>query len=233
MFYRLLKHTFTLACLLLCQAQAEHVILSGGPALMGQEGYRIEPERHDRWWANFIRGATLRMELLKKEGSMEGITWIVYKKGYEQRGKEDGKPYIQYINDLAKKHQATLVWINTPEQVFTAINKFARTSNKISTFDYFGHSNPFAFMLDYSADIIGASTVWIHETELTRLRTDAFHSDAKCISYGCYTAESMSYYWQDHLGMPLHASTGKTDFSELSHGRLPKPSSGGAWNSKP
>lgn len=209
---------------------AEHVILSGGPALLGLEGYRVPPERHDRWWANFVRGATLRMELLRKEGSREGITWIVYKKGYIQRGKEDGKNYTKNITDLAKKHNAKLIWVDTPAQIYSAINKFASGGNKISTFDYFGHSNQSAFMIDYSCDILACSTVWIHENDLHKINRNAFRSDAVCVSYGCYTAESMSHNWKNYTGLRLYASTGKTDYAELSFGRMPKPSSGGRWN---
>ncbi len=211
-------------------AKAEHVILTGGPALMQHEGYRVAPERHDRWWANFVRAATLRMELLRKEGSREPITWMVYKKGYEMRGREDGKPYVQYISDLAKKHKARLVWVGSSKQIFDTLNAFARKSDKISTFDYFGHSNPHAFMIDYSSDILGTSTFWIHEQELAALDARAFRPGARCYSYGCYTANSMSSYWHGQTGIPLYGSTEKTDYSEITHGRLPIPSSGGVWN---
>lgn len=210
-------------------SQAEHVILSGGPALLGHEGYRVSPERHDRWWANFIRGATLRMELLRKEGSRDGITWMVYRKGYELRGREDGKNYVANIESLAKKHKARLVWITSSGQFFSSMNKFAHSGSKIRTFDYFGHSNQSAFMLDYSADILGASTVWVHEQELGQLDANAFAPQSECRSYGCYTGSSMSAYWHGQTGAPLHGCTGKTDFSELSYGRLPCPSSGGEW----
>lgn len=210
-------------------AQAEHVILSGGPALRGHEDYRVSPERHDRWWANFVRGATLRMELLRKSGSRDGITWMVYRKGYVLRGKEDKKSYVSNIEELAKKHKAKLVWIDTTKQFFAAMNSFARSSNKIRTFDYFGHSNQSAFMLDYSADILGVSTVWVHQHDLAALDANAFAPQAVCYSYGCYTGSSMSAYWHGQTGIPLHGCTGKTDFSELSYGRMPAPSSGGKW----
>lgn len=194
---------------------------------MGREGYRVAEERHDRWWANFIRSATIRMQMLKnEEKSGQGITWIVYKKGYVMRGKEDGKPYVQYIEDLAKKYGAKLVWVDSSQQIINEINKFAAGANKISSFDYFGHSNPHAFMIDYSADILGASTVWIHESELGKFKPSAFKPNALCNSYGCYTAASMSGYWAGALGIPLYGCTEKTDYSHVSFGRLPEPSSG-------
>lgn len=210
-------------------AQAEHVIVSGGPALMAQEGYRLSGEQHDRWWANFIRSATLRMSFINREGKQGGITWMVYKKGYEQRGREDGKPYITYIQYLAKKYGAKLVWLDNTNQFFSTINKFAKGGNKIVSFDYFGHSNRSAFMIDYSCGILGVSECWIHETDLGKINGNAFSDEAICYSYGCFTGESMSHYWVAKTGIPLISSTGKTDYSVIMKGKLPVPSSGGAW----
>lgn len=208
-------------------AHAEHVVLSGGPALQGHEGYRVSRDIHDKWWANFIRSATIRLAQIRdEEKSQQGVTWMVYKKGYAKRGYEDGKPYTTYIQDLAKKYGAKLVWIDSARQVYATMNKFAQGGNKITSFDYFGHSNKFAFMLDYSCDIMGTSTVWIHESELGMINPDAFHAYAKCNSYGCYTADLMSDSWKRALGVSLFGCTGKTDYSYISFGKLPKPSSG-------
>ena len=45
----------------------EHVILTGGTALRKWENYRVEGDRHDKWWANFIRASTLQMDILKAQ----------------------------------------------------------------------------------------------------------------------------------------------------------------------
>ena len=51
--------------LLAAVAQAEHVILAGGPSLRRWENLRVPDDQHDRWWANFIRASTLRMEEIR------------------------------------------------------------------------------------------------------------------------------------------------------------------------
>ncbi|MEN8756117.1 MAG: hypothetical protein ABF332_09145, partial [Akkermansiaceae bacterium] len=64
----------------------EHVILCGGPALRKWENLRVERDRHDRWWANFVRASTMRMDEIRNAyGEQSKITWIVYKKGYQLR----------------------------------------------------------------------------------------------------------------------------------------------------
>ena len=64
--------------------------------------------------------------------------------------------------------------------------------NKIDGFEYYGHSNRYAFLIEYSNDIIGASTVYLHENDLKQIRRTSFNRKAICVSYGCNTGESMS-----------------------------------------
>ena len=44
-------------------SRAVHVVMCGGPALRQWEGLRIQPDRHDNWWANFVRASTIRTML--------------------------------------------------------------------------------------------------------------------------------------------------------------------------
>ena len=52
--------------LLTATSHAEHVIVTGGPALRKWENYRTSKDQHDRWWANFVRASTLRMAEVRK-----------------------------------------------------------------------------------------------------------------------------------------------------------------------
>jgi len=193
----------------------EHVILAGGPASRTWENLRIERDRHDRWWANFIRASTMRMdELRKAHGASAKITWIVYKKGYITRSRDDGKPYTTWITEQATKRNAKLIWINTNAQVISAMN-------------FFGHSNRFCFMLDYGSDVMAVSQCWIHERDLGKIRRGAFNKNALCQSWGCHTGESMSAVWKRRVGVPLIGAQGKTDYAQLSFGRMPSVS--GKW----
>ncbi|MGC6465146.1 MAG: hypothetical protein ACON38_13805 [Akkermansiaceae bacterium] len=196
----------------------EHVILCGGPALRKWENLRVERDRHDRWWANFIRASTMRMDELRKAYNKDiKITWIVYRDGYAKRGREDGKPYTTWIAEQAAKRKAKLIWFSTSSQAISAIN----SRSQITTFDFFGHSNRFCFMLDYGSDVMAVSQVWIHEKDLGKIRRGAFAPNAHAQSWGCHTGESMSAVWKRRFGFPLIGAKGKTDYTALSRGILP------------
>ena len=217
-----------LACGPLAPAQTpEHVILCGGPALQRWEKLRIKPDRHDRWWANFIRASTLRMEELRKAyGPKAKLVWIVYRDGYRDRASEDGKPYLSWIQEQATKRNATLIWVSTGPQAIAAINR--RPTGSIRTFDYFGHSNKHCFMLDYGTDIMAVSQAWIHENDLPKIRRSVFARNASCQSWGCHTGESMSKKWRSAIGNSLIGAYGKTDYVPVGRGRMPSVS--GTWS---
>jgi len=206
--------------------QARHVILCGGPALRVWEDLRVEKQQHDRWWANFVRASTIRIDELREVyGAGAKVVWIVYKEGYVKRGREDGKPYTKWIQEQATKRGVTLKWISTGSQAISIIN--SQPSRSIRSFDFFGHSNKNCFMLDYGAEIMAASKSWIHEKDLRKLKSSVFAKGAACQSYGCFTGESMSAYWKSATGVPLIGAIGKTDYIPVGKGKL--PSINGAW----
>ena len=136
--------------------RAEHVIVTGGPALRKWENLRVPEDQHDRWWANFVRASTLRMvEIRKAYGANASIVWMVHRPGYRTRASEDGRPYTNWIADLARKRAVTLRWTDSGNDLINAIN--SRPRGSIQTFDYFGHSNKHCFMLDYGNDIMAAA----------------------------------------------------------------------------
>lgn len=207
-------------------AGADHVIVTGGPALRVWENLRVEADRHDRWWANFVRASTLRMaEIRRAYGESAPIVWMVYQPGYEARGREDGKPYVRWIREVAAEKRASLIWFQSTAGFMQSLN--ARPAGSVNTFDYFGHSNRHAFMFDYGCDIMAASTAWLHENDLPRIRRAIFQRNAYCKSWGCHTGESMSGYWHRALGVPLEGASGPTNYRVISFGMLPVVN--GSW----
>jgi hypothetical protein len=205
---------------------ADHVIVSGGPALRRWEDYRTQRDQHDRFWGNFIRAATLRMDEIRTAyGSGAPIVWLVFRPGYEARGREDRKPYTTWISEVAAKRRATLIWFTDGDGFIRTMNSRPRRS--IQTFDFFGHSNRFCFMFDYGSEIMAASTEWFHENDIRRLKAGIFAPNAYCKSWGCHTGESMSAVWKRALGVPLEGAKGFTDYRAISFGRLPDVS--GVW----
>jgi hypothetical protein len=213
-------------CLLLANllsvfpCHADHVIVTGGPALRQWENLRVQPDQHDRWWANFVRASTLRMaEIRKAYGPKAPLVWFVYQPGYKTRGREDGKPYTTWITEVAAERHATLIWFNSGSGFIQSLN--SRPRGSIQTFDFFGHSNRHAFLFDYGNQIMAASTEWLHERDIPRIKGSVFSRNAYCKSWGCHTGESMSAIWKRSTGVSLEGAKGPTDYTVISYGRLP------------
>lgn len=209
----------------------EYIILSGGPALLSWEGYRREEHQHDRWWGNFVRTARIRMQQLQEASNgAVNITWMVYKRGYAGRATEDGEPLISHIESVRDKFKVNLVWYDTKMDVINYINKGQnRRVTKVSGFEYFGHSNKYCFLLDYSNHVLGASRTYLHQSDLRLLDRDAFARKAYCKSWGCHSGESFSAAWRKATGQKMIGAIGKTDYSESWKIQLPHASPGGRW----
>jgi len=211
----------------------EYIIVSGGTALRYWENYRREEHRHDRWWGNFVRTARIRIQQLQKatDGQVN-ITWLVYRDGYETRAEEDGDPLISYIESVRDKYNVRLIWFSETDELINYINSGQnRRETKISGFEYFGHSNKYCFLFDYSNEILGASKVFLHQNDLDRLDRKAFARGAYCKSWGCHTGESFSQEFRRQIGIKMIGAIGKTDYTETWRQILPFISSGGRWTS--
>jgi hypothetical protein len=201
-------------------SHADHVIVTGGPALRKWENLRVSEDQHDRWWANFVRAATLQMAAIRQtHGPDARLVWMVFQPGYQARGREDGKPYTTWIAEQAAKRRATLIWFNGSGDFLQKLN--SRPRGSIQTFDFFGHSNRNAFMFDYGSDIMAASTAWLHERDLPRIKASIFARDAQCKSWGCHTGESMSKVWRGATGVTLVGARGPTTYTVVGQGVLP------------
>ena len=213
----------------------EHIFVSGGPALRGWEKLRKSTDQHDNYWHNFVRKAKWRMfEVLKEEGPDTQITWMVYKPAYVRRASEEGRPLVQWVESVRDEFfkdrhnkDIKLIWIDSGDDIVRYINSGpGRRRNKVAMFEYFGHSNRHAFLLDYSSAVMGASKAWLHEDDLAKLKRNAFAKGAFCRSFGCHTGESMSKTWKKATGVRMWGVQGKTDYSDE---RTVKVSTGGFW----
>ena len=195
----------------------EFIILVGGPSLRKWEKFRRPQDQHDRFWSNFMTSARIRTQQLRRaHGGAAKITWLVYKRGYEERAKEDGQNHLQTIQKRARQFNIRLVWFDTTDQVINYLNKgMSRRKVKIATLDFFGHSNKYCFLLDYSNEILGASRCFLHQRDLGRIRRNIFVKEPRICSYGCHTGESMASVWRRATGTRMRGAVGKTDYGNI------------------
>ena len=211
----------------------EYILLVGGPSLLEWENFRREEHRHDRWWGNFIRAARIRIQQLQKATNEEiNITLLVYRPGYVTRAREDGDPLISHIESVRDKYKVRLVWFSTTSEMINYVNRGQNRSRmKVSGFEYFGHSNKYCFVFDYSNEILGASKVFLHQSQLSQFERKVFAKGAYCKSWGCHSGESMSGAFRKATGRKMIGAVGKTDYSEVWKQTLPFVSPGGRWTS--
>jgi hypothetical protein len=157
------------------------------------------------------------------------ITWLVYREAYVRRSADDNRSLTALVESVRDKYHVRLLWFDNGSQVINYLNHGQNRSRlPICNFEYFGHSNKYCFMFDYSAAIYGASTSWIHEKDLPRINRGIFTRDAFCKSWGCHTGESMSRAWRRATGVPMWGAIGKTDYSNPNGGVFLSP--GGRWS---
>ncbi len=171
-------------------------------------------------------------QLRERYGSSVRVTWMVHRPSYAARAAEDERPLLSYIKSVEEKFGCELIWFSKGDELIGYINRGRdRRSEKILGFEFFGHSNKYCFMFDYSNQICAASKGWLHVRDIPRIDRRAFVSDAYCKSWGCHTGEAMSAEWQSHLGFPLIGAVGKTDYQRISigGGSLPRLARGGSW----
>ncbi|MEM9281188.1 MAG: hypothetical protein AAGA96_05130 [Verrucomicrobiota bacterium] len=211
----------------------EYILLVGGPALLYWENYRREEHRHDRWWGNFVRAARLRIEQLQEATDDKiNLTLLVYKPGYVTRAKEDGSPLISWVESVRDKFEVRLVWFERTDEIFNYVNRGQnRSQMKVSGFEYFGHSNKYCFVFDYSNAILGASNCFLHQRDLNQFDRKAFARGAYAKSWGCHSGEAFCAEFRRATGIKMIGAVGKTDYSEVGLRVLPFVSPGGRWTS--
>ena len=211
------------------QQRGEYVLVSGGPALRRWEDLRAPGTQHDRWWGNFIRPARMRIQEIQARDPGAMITWLVYRKGFVSRSPEDRRSLTALVESVRDKYHVRLVWFDSGSDVINYLNRGQpRSRVPICNFEFYGHSNKYCFMFDYSSDVYGASTAWLHEKDLSRINSGIFTRDAFCKSWGCHTAESMSRAWRRATGVPMWGAVGKTDYANPDGSIRLSP--GGRWS---
>jgi hypothetical protein len=142
------------------------------------------------------------------------IACIVYRPAYLTGDADDGKFYLQSIESLALNYRVQLIWVDPETQSVATINK--RPAGFIKPFDYFGHANPHAFMLDYGIETLAIPKAWIHERDLAKIQREFFSPEPLCKTWGCHTGQSMSLTWRQTLGIRLIGTEGRTNYADVS-----------------
>lgn len=197
----------------------EYIVVSGGPALRKWEDYRVPAEQHDRYAGNFAKAAHIRLQQIRVANPQAQLTWMIYRPAYNTRDREDAvrrPPYTCFTNEIverASKVGARIEWFSSKDGLINYINN--RSRGKIANLEFFVHSNKYAFLFDYSNEVMGVSTCYLHSVDLRRIHRGLFTGNAHVQSWGCHTGEYMSGVWKRATGTPMMGAIGKTDYRAI------------------
>ena len=191
----------------------EFLVISGGPAL---NRFEADKEiRHDRFWGNFIQTAETRIrEIQAKMKPGDIVTWMIYRTGYERRNLEEPVNIMADIEQRAARLGIPVRWFRRTEELIFYINRGQdRTRHPIVHLDLFAHSNKACFMFDYSNNVDGASTIFLHTRDLPLISRQAFRKDALATSWGCHSGEYWVDRWRQATGTYMWGAVGKTNYA--------------------
>ncbi|MCK4666953.1 RHS repeat-associated core domain-containing protein, partial [Candidatus Dependentiae bacterium] len=218
----------------------EEIVVSGGPSIKSIE----QNKQHDQYWGNFYSSAKIIIKNLKKslkEG--DEITWLVYRPGFEARGKEDENDKDYYIKKIEKAKKefgesVNLVWFNSKDEFIKYMNEGkieehdegkdrSKEENKINVFYYFGHGTD-ALYFEFGTKKKGVSTDCLYPDDLKLIEKDIFAKNTYAKGYGCFGAPVFSEAWEEHFGLKYHGVKGRVTYYRRD--KLPKLSPGAEWN---
>jgi len=209
-------------------AADEQIFISGGPSLRIFERHKSAP--HDRFWGNFITSGLARYQEIKSDIGDGTFTWLIFRPGYDRRGKEIGHNLIQEIRNMVEPTGAKIIWFHDRSELVDYLNKGNhRSRNKISHLEYFGHSNRLNWCFDYSNQLDGMvqENMCLHIRHLKKIKKGLFTKNAFTKSWGCHSGEAYSEAWHRATGARMWGAVGKTNYAS---GGVPKLStSSGEW----
>ena len=131
------------------------------------------------------------------------------------------------------RYKIKLVYFDSGDDVIRYLNEGQnRRKLKIGGFEYFGHSNKYCWTFDYSNEVLGASSAYLHQRDLRSLKRGIFARNAFCKSWGCHSGESFVQAFKQATGTRMQGAVGKTDYSQIYRQVLPFISTpGGRWSS--
>jgi len=214
-------------------SQRNFILLSGGPG-----PFATKDVEHDKSWANYVTPPLLIKNLAASD---ETITWMIYRKAYEDRWSSDESSsvsarkkavedvkkqgftsYVDLLEARAKRNAWKLHWLGDAADFWTQLGKFPDQS--ISRLWYWGHArNDLWLTLTHLGDANASAAAPASSEIITVASIDDTLSsrwatpDAKhvCRFVGCNT-RAFAERWTEAFDVWSEGVVGKVSFVSLS-----------------
>jgi len=209
-------------------------------------GVKTIPDKdHDKSNDHFlqagVRHAMMEQKALKKSGSKETVSIIIYGPAYDKRGAADGKKdNLQKHVTAAQKAGVDVKVVTSAKDILATAEAMAKAES-VSSLKYFGHSNPQKMLLDYgSGDKEAIDGSDITKAIPANRTTKGFTSRLYGCDVGNTTNQSTNMYGASwgapsmaevlsnfYKGAEIMGSTGKSRYGDLGQGFISPSSAGG------
>ncbi|MDB6006866.1 MAG: hypothetical protein JWR15_3853 [Prosthecobacter sp.] len=215
------------------------VYLVGG--VLRSKGSHDQSAHH--FYTSAARVARDRAAALKKTGSPDKVTVIMYEPAYEVRatndkktdpvtGKLDPQYHRKIMETAAKRDGYEAKFVRSHHEMDNEMAKIS-TQTPIKNGGYFGHSDKDDFFLDYGEHAPGSGSEDVATKYLSAGDLKAagvkFHPDAHFASYGCSQGDAggmMEQLSKDH-NIKTTGSDGKSEYESVGRGySIPRSTNG-------
>ncbi len=191
-----------------------HVIIAGGTSVK-------DPGGHDESGWNFLNAASVRAQNIKKNDPTAKVTVIMYSPvnlSYQKRAVSEGKNkdyYEKIMSDSARNKGFELIIIRKADQLTPTLN--TAKDGQVKQLEYFGHSNPDDFFLEYSSDKPSVTTDFWGKRDVANVRKGMFAVGAEVNLYGCNlgAAGGLAQEMKNKWGFKTTASDTATNFKTV------------------
>lgn len=215
-------------------SSSSEVYLVGGVHRTGDSKNTHDNSAH-HFYTSAARVAGQRADALRKSGSPDKVSVIMYEPAYEVRAMNDGKTepatgakdprfHQKIMEDSARRHNYDLKFVRSKAEMLQKMSN-ATASSPMKKGGYFGHSSKDKLLIDYGQTPPPAGTSQdvacqtIDADDLKKAGVN-FHPDAHFTSYGCFQGEpgGMMEQMSKNHGITTSGSRGRSNYESVGQG---------------
>ena len=202
---------------------------------------------HNIYEMNFVNASKIQLEkYLKRAGSLEEISWLIFGLGYSQEQKQE-------IAKWANNRGVSFKFLDTAEQLVNELNSSSRSNDKLTEVSMFSHGTASNVSFGFGLHGDRNSTNYSNKDNLTEatlnktpLLSSAFAKGGRIDLYSCNSGTPLKYeetefktekelrYTTRHapslvtlMGRQsktiVRGFVGRSDYTPVAQGLLPKP----------
>ena len=151
-------------------------------------------DKHNKYEMNFVNASKIQLDkYLKRAGSLEEISWLIFGLGYSQEQKQE-------IAKWANNRGVSFKFLDTAEQLVNELNSSSRSNDKLTEVSMFSHGTASNVSFGFGLHGDRNSTNYSNKDNLTEatlnktpLLSSAFAKGGRIDLYSCNSGTPLKY----------------------------------------